>query len=87
MEHSAAMLIAYNLEDVAKLPAAECEWRSRDLEREIGRSLITRLRTDDLIVKIDTGVYRTSQKLEDYLESKHGVTMTADAEQACMRGH
>lgn len=80
MDHSSAMLISYNLDKIRELPAAGCEWRFSDVEESVGRSVLVRLRSSDLIRRVDTGMYVTTERLDAYVEGKHGVTLGFDGQ-------
>lgn len=75
MQHPSAMLIVSNLDGIAKLPPSGVLWSFSRMEDRIGRSLLYKLRSTGLIVRHDPGVYETTEELDEYVESKHGVCL------------
>jgi hypothetical protein len=76
--NATAQKIVKNRSRVAELPGPGQYWKWHDARTVVGQSLLQRLESDGLVVRVDDapGWWRTTERLAEYMQATHGVTLT-----------
>lgn len=68
-----AMIVHHRLDEIRELPAPGVSWRWSRVETSQGTLQI--LRDSGLITDVDDGRWRTSGRLAEFLEERHGIEL------------